>query len=469
VRLEDQALMALRGQVSGIILGTVFLFIGLAACGIAVVRGCGGVRILLWFGIFSSMYGARILAQVPAAFSLLPQSAWASRHYVIAIITYLILIPALLFWWDLSLGKLRRFLLIALLVASLLGLVGVSSALMTESADRFMRYNNVLVICLFLVLAAVNAVPNLAKRFLAIPSRVVTGGSLVLAATALLTNLKDFLHLPSYPLLEPVGFAVFVFSLGYVAAESIFANERRLLSVESELAIAREIQGSILPGRDPAVNNLRVSATYQPMTAVAGDFYEFIPVDQNRIGFLVADVSGHGLPAALIAAMIKVAMQSVASCAPEPREVLRGLNRILSAELHGQFVSAAYLWLDTEVRKALYSAAGHPPLLRWRDGQLARIESNGLLIGVLPDSDYPVCDLPLNPGDRFLLYTDGVTEPENALGAAFGDERLEQVVRGHQSRPPSELASCLLREIRHWQPASVSPQDDITLIVIDVV
>ena len=166
--------------------------------------------------------------------------------------------------------------------------------------------------------------------------------------------------------------------------------------------------------------------------------------------------------------MIKVAMQSVVSCAHDPREVLRGLDRILSGQLLGQFVSAAYLWLDTENHKALYSAAGHPPLLRWREGKIARIESNGLLFGVVPDSDYPVCDMPINPGDRFLLYTDGVIEPENAAGDFFGDYKLEQVVRNNQSRSPFELSNQLLAEIRHWQPASSDQQDDITLIVIDV-
>jgi hypothetical protein len=101
VPLEDQALTILRDQVSAIILGTVFLFIGLGACGLAAVRGRGGVRILFWFGIFSAMYGARILAGVPVAFSLLPRPAWPSRPYVIAIISYLIVIPALLFWLEL--------------------------------------------------------------------------------------------------------------------------------------------------------------------------------------------------------------------------------------------------------------------------------------------------------------------------------------------------------------------------------
>jgi phosphoserine phosphatase RsbU/P len=205
------------------------------------------------------------------------------------------------------------------------------------------------------------------------------------------------------------------------------------------------------------------------MTAVAGDFYEFIPVDQNRIGFLVADVTGHGVPAALIASMIKVAMQSVLASAEDPRAVLSGLNRILSGQLHDQFVTAAYLWLDIEDRRSLYSAAGHPPLLRWREGRLERIESNGVVFGMTADADYPVCDMPIKPGDRFLLYTDGVIEPQNGSGEFFGDGNLEEVVPRNQSRPPSELVDQLLSEIRHWQPAARAQQDDITLIVADVV
>jgi len=162
-------------------------------------------------------------------------------------------------------------------------------------------------------------------------------------------------------------------------------------------------------------------------------------------------------------------MQSVVTSAHEPREVLRGLNRILYGQLRDQLVSAAYLWLDTEKYKARYSAAGHPPLLRWREGKLEEIESNGLLFGVNPEADYPVCDLSIHSGDRFLLYTDGVTEPQNASGHSFGDRNLEQVVRDNQSRPPSELSEQLLSEIRVWQSASVAQHDDITLIVIDVV
>ncbi len=206
------------------------------------------------------------------------------------------------------------------------------------------------------------------------------------------------------------------------------------------------------------------------MTEVAGDFYEYLPVDDHRAGFLVADVSGHGVPAALIASMIKVAAQSVATFADNPSELLRRLRDIMSAQLQGQFVSAAYLWIDTESRTARYSAAGHPPLLFFSaaDNSLSRIESNGLLLGVPIDSVFPTCEIPFAPGDRFLLYTDGLTEPENAAGEAFGDRRVEQILRENTSLPAAELSLLLLSEVRSWQPASTPQQDDITFLVIDV-
>jgi len=163
-------------------------------------------------------------------------------------------------------------------------------------------------------------------------------------------------------------------------------------------------------------------------------------------------------------------VQSVSACASDPSRVLIELNRILSPELRGQLISAAYLWIDAEHRCARYSAAGHPPLLYWRnsDGELQRIESNGLLFGVAVHGEYPVCNLALQPQDRLLLYTDGVTEPESDAGEAFGDRRLDEIVRNHRSCPGAELLHAVLLQLRDWPPASVSQQDDITLIVIDV-
>ena len=236
--------------------------------------------------------------------------------------------------------------------------------------------------------------------------------------------------------------------------------------------IARQLQFSILPTTTPQLRNLRIAAVYEPMTEVAGDFYEYLPVDEYRAGFLVADVSGHGVPAALIASMIKVAAQSVVAWADDPGELLRRLGDILSGQLRGQFVSAAYLWIDTETRTARYSAAGHPPLLFWRaaDSELARIESNGLLFGVafrgaiIPVRDIPFCD----PATAFCSTPMASANLRTPQGESFGDRRLEQVLRENPSRSAAELSLLLLHEVRNWQPASMTQQDDITLLVIDV-
>ncbi|MGA2647730.1 MAG: PP2C family protein-serine/threonine phosphatase [Candidatus Sulfotelmatobacter sp.] len=458
-----------RAEFVAVILGTIFFFIGVAACCAAVVRRGNTGRILGWFGIFSAMYGVRLFAAVPAAFSLLAGSFSPSAPQVVWIITYVIMIPALLFWAELTLSTLRLLFHIMVIPASAVALAGILSVLFHEPPSRFMPYNNVLVICSLFALATANVVPGIGKRYLVIRSRVSATGTLILAAAVIHDNLSGtFLNLRSYPFLEPLAFTLFVLSQGWVAAEKVFADERRLLAIEDELAIAREIQASILPSSVPELSRLRISAAYCPMTAVAGDFYWFVAIDPNRAGFLVADVSGHGVPAALIASMIKVAMQSVVTCADDPSSVLRGLERALSGQPRGQFVSAAYLWLDTESHKALYSAAGHPPLLHWSQGKLERIQSNGLIFGVESDCDYPVREISITTGDRFLLYTDGLIEPENTNGESFDDRRLEEVVRDNQLRPASELSDRLLSELRHWQPASAAQQDDITLIVIDV-
>lgn len=461
----------LRGQVADIISGSVFLFIGLASCAIAAIRRRSGVRIFIWLGLWSAMYGAMQLSQSPAVIAMSPVWFQVSALYANTTMTYLLVVVGSLSFLELSLGKMRSFIKVAAFMGLAIAVAGIAFFVFTGSNQALMPYNNLLAGCILLVLTTVVAVPRLSSKYLVLPEHgVLAIGTFAFAIEALYNNFSHSLGFQTLRILDHLGFAILLFSFGYAALQLVLANERRLLSVESELAVAREIQTSILPGRVPEIDNLRISAAYRPMTAVAGDFYEFIPVDQKRVGILVADVSGHGVPAALIASMIKVAVQSVVPCAHDPRAVLIGLNRVLSGQLRGQLVSIAYLWLDTENWKTLYSAAGHPPLLCWRQGKLDRIESNGLLFGVTQDSvDYPVCAMPISPGNRFLLYTDGVTETENAHGDPFGDFRLEEVARKRQWRTPSELSDELLSEIRRWQPASVTQQDDITLIVIDVV
>jgi sigma-B regulation protein RsbU (phosphoserine phosphatase) len=416
------------------------------------------------------MYGTSLLLRMHEVSEVLPPLLLKYSPFTINFIRYFLIVAAVLVWSELLLGKMRQAAQVTAALGAALGIAGVGWFIVKGFDDTLLPYNNLLAVCVLTCLATVVAVPRLSARFLAFPNRVLTFSTLAFTADALFRNVWGWLRLPhiGLPLLDEAAFAFLLFSFAYVAGQKVFANERLLLAIESELEIARQIQASILPTGTPEVENLRIAASYLPMTAVGGDYYEFVQVDPQHIGILVADVSGHGIPAALISTMLKVAMQSVAGCAREPAELLHELNRILSGQLRGQLISAAYLWLDLEKRIALYSSAGHPPLLRWREGRLERIESNGLLFGVLPDLDYPICEMALKDGDRFLLCTDGVVEPENAAGEAFGDNQLEQVVRANAGSTPHELSDRLLAEVRRWQSASVAQQDDITLLVIDV-
>ncbi len=172
----------------------------------------------------------------------------------------------------------------------------------------------------------------------------------------------------------------------------------QLQTIRGEMDTARQIQLSILPREIPAIKGLDISARYLPMTAVAGDFYDFIPIDENRIGILVADVSGHGMPAALISSMLKIALDGQTKYASDPARVLAGLNHALCGKFKGHFVTAVYVVVDTAKQSVLYAGAGHPPLiLRDHAARETRdFVENGLFLGVFPEATYTVAEIPLN-------------------------------------------------------------------------
>jgi len=322
----DAGLEMLRGQVTDIVLGTIFLSIGATAGAIAAIRWRGGVRILVWWGIFSGMFGLQTLVQTPAVLAALPHSLKSVAPYVSTAVMYLLLVSALLAWRELSVGKLRLLINLEVCAGMAIALMGIGTFVLGGPANKWMFYNNLLAILSMLVLLAVVLVPKFSKFLVILNHRILTGATLIVALEVLYTNLSSVLGYRVVPWVASLGFGALLFSLGYVALEIMFTNERRLLSIETELETARQIQSSILPASVPELANLRIAASYYPMTAVAGDFYQFVQSDKSHLGILVADVSGHGIPAALISSMIKVAMQSVATHSDDPAQVLAWLE-----------------------------------------------------------------------------------------------------------------------------------------------
>ena len=243
--------------------------------------------------------------------------------------------------------------------------------------------------------------------------------------------------------------------------------ERQLLAIRTELETAREIQRSILPGEVPAVAGLDIAARYIPMSAVAGDFYDFLTLDDGRLGILVADVSGHGMPAALIASMLKVAFAAQAEEADDPAAVLTGINRTLCGKFQGHYVTAAYALIDTANRTVRYAGAGHPaPIVREGSGMARSVLENGLFLGYFPSATYSAMEIPFQEDDWLMLYTDGISETMDAAEEQFGEERLRRFLEAHSETTASMLADCLLQRLRAWRgrEADQDPHDDLTLV-----
>jgi phosphoserine phosphatase RsbU/P len=246
---------------------------------------------------------------------------------------------------------------------------------------------------------------------------------------------------------------------------------QQLLCINSEMEMAREIQLSILPHEIPQMRGLEIAARYLPMNSVAGDFYDFIIVDETHLGILVADVSGHGLPAALIASMLKAALSAQSSHAFDPARVLAGLNQSLCGKFQRHFATAVYVFVDMEKKSMSYAGAGHPPLLLWRLSTkgAAQMLENGPPLGLFPEGTYSVREVSVEPGDKAVLYTDGIPETTSPSEQEFGADLLQGFVESNHALEAGIFADLLLDELSNWSehPKGHGQQDDITLLVMD--
>ena len=247
---------------------------------------------------------------------------------------------------------------------------------------------------------------------------------------------------------------------------------QQLLAIQKELETARLIQQSILPETVPQIVGLDIAARYVPMAAVAGDFYDFILVDNKHVGILVADVSGHGMPAALIASMLKIALAAQSVHADDPARVLHGLNQALCGKFQHHYVTAAYVFVDMNKRTLTYAGAGHPPLLMSSGGSpgVRDVTENGLFLGKFDFATYSSVELPLSAGDHGLLYTDGISEANNPDGVEFGSERFRQFLADEKNASANQLLDSLLEELACWSARGEGEDldDDITMVAIHV-
>ena len=248
------------------------------------------------------------------------------------------------------------------------------------------------------------------------------------------------------------------------------ANEKKRL--DHDLEIARDIQRVLLPAEPPSVNGFEISGINVPARQVSGDYFDYIKVDEERLGVAIADVSGKGVPASLIMAICRSVLRSQAAQNPSPADVLRKVNRQLYPDIkEDMFISMAYLILDHARTGVMLARAGHDaPLLYKRASQtVTPLKPPGMVVGIDSGNvfdritgDFPV---PLERDDCLVLYTDGVTEALDTDGNEFGVERTIQSVRASAANGAQAIIARLIDDLRNFV-GSQPQNDDITLISI---
>ena len=255
------------------------------------------------------------------------------------------------------------------------------------------------------------------------------------------------------------------------AYEELKAAQAQIIEkeqMERELQVAHNIQMSILPRKLPVLAGFGFGMRIVPMTAVGGDFYDFIPLGDDTLGIAVGDVSGHGVPAALFMALTVTLLRAEACRDCSPEQVLRGVNRqLLNLNDEGMFVTVLYGVLDRATGEFTYVRAGHElPILYTADGTLVEPAlGRGPFLGLFSDPPFSEQTVTLAYGDTLLLHTDGVTEAMDTRGELFGEERLQAAVQAFRHHAAQEVCEEILGQVT-LHSGSVAQHDDITLVCV---
>ncbi len=301
--------------------------------------------------------------------------------------------------------------------------------------------------------------------------RVLRAGYLCFMLLVVHDALVQASVLPWGPSSGPAGLLIFIAALGYTVVSRTVRTQRELQAIEQELATARRIQTLLLPSEAPRLEGASLAFRYLPAAAVAGDLFEFLDAGPHRLGILVADVSGHGVAAALIASMVKVAAAAQRPHADDPTRVLSGIHLAIADQIpQGQFVTAVYVFVDLERGVLRHASAGHPPALVWRaaDASVTPAGATGPLIISFAPPAYPCSELTLNAGDRVVLYTDGIIEAMRDDGEMFGIERLIERVRRSEDGPEGLAAAVMDGVSRFLGRNTQALDDDCTLVALEI-
>jgi sigma-B regulation protein RsbU (phosphoserine phosphatase) len=326
---------------------------------------------------------------------------------------------------------------------------------------------------LFFIIEVIALVAGLAL------ARSITGSIHELFAGTERVRLGDFTHKIAIRARDQLGELAESFNSMTSSIENLLRVEAEKKRLEEELRIAHEIQMSLLPQGPLGFPGVSVTSVCVPAREVGGDYFDVLPLDEHRVGVLIADVSGKGTSAALYMAEMKGLMLSLSRIHSSPRELLVAANRLMAEHLNSRsFITMIYAVIDVRARTLTYARAGHTPLLclpaRGADSSRLRLLApDGMVLGLNLD-DGRIFErllqeetIHLHEGDLFLLFTDGITEAMNAADDCFGEGRLSHIVEEHADLSSEELRERILREIAAF--VGDAPQhDDMTMILLRI-
>ena len=297
------------------------------------------------------------------------------------------------------------------------------------------------------------------------------GASMIAAAVVHFTFLPGFLGGPRQFLITAMF--TLLFSLLSMAVVYAFVFYHRALDKarsEEELKLARRIQRSFLISDFPELPGLEVHATNLSSRQVSGDFYDVVAAGPNAWLVAIADVSGKGVPAALLTSMLQASLRTQAGGPNSVAEILAAINRMaVQSASSGQFATFFLARVDLDPLRLTYSNAGHNyPVLFRRDGTLETLEKGGTVVGILDGARFEQETVALQPGDRVVMFTDGVSEAANAAGEMYGEERLYAFAAGlPRDLPARELSDRILANVHQFLDGTEAG-DDITLLTLRV-
>ncbi len=301
-----------------------------------------------------------------------------------------------------------------------------------------------------------------------LPVVVMTAWSTVeLAVEAMRGGIGDFIQKPweNLRLLEILRLQIL---RGNQLREEKFRQEKRQQMQEREAAEARKIQQHLLPQTIPQIDGWKITGVWQPASAVSGDYYDVLKFDDTALGLAIADVTGKGMPAALLMANLQAVLKAFARADVAPEQLCEQVNRVICTNItEGKFITFFYGVLNASQQTFTYTNAGHnPPIVVHENGSITRLEQGGLVLGIFPDAAYQYDVIRLQAGDRLVLFTDGVTEINNYAEEEFGDQRLVDLIIEHRYLRAKEIEAKIMQTINIFSGGQFN--DDATLIVVEV-